>query len=149
MATCNPTPAPRYPVHVAPELRPLVAHLLARYPGIAIVSAGFRTLDDGSRQQDVRYCAPIARLLEAGLLTRAMVEASPDGRRGPQTTPAGCGFSLALDGLDDSSLPGCADLCIFTGERPRERERFSVKDAARELRRFTLGKRRKPARGAA
>jgi len=128
-------------VYVAPALRPLVAHLQARYPGVAIIEADFRALDDGTRQQNVRFCAPLARLLEAGLLTPAMAEASRDGRRGPQTTPAGDGFSLARGGLDDSSLPGCADLCIFTGTVPRERERFAVKDAARELRRFMLPRR--------
>ena len=139
------TPPRGYHPNVDRELHQLVRHLAARYPGITIVSAWMTTLDDGERQQDVRYQAPIDRLLEAGLLTRAMVAASQDGRRGPRTTPAGCGYSLALDGLDDRSTPGHADLYIYTGMRPRERERIGTTDAMRVLKGFTLGKRRKRA----
>lgn len=141
MATADTAPL-QHPARVAPELRQVVAHLFARYPRIAILSAGFRTLDDGPRQQEVRYSASIVRLLEAGLLTPETAEASRDGRRTPQTTPAGCGYSQAAERLHDSRLPGCADLSIYTGEQPRERERFGVKDAVRELHRFMLPRRR-------
>jgi len=131
--------------HIDPALAPLADQLRARYPGVRVVRATFTTLDDGTLQQNIRFAAPLARLLAAGLCTEAMVA---NARLGC-VTPIGDGYSLYDCPLDALVEPGNYDLSIFTGTRPRERERFSVKDAERELRRFTLAGRRRGQRGPA
>ena len=141
--------APQYHPYADRELQPLVRHLIARYPGITIVEARMSTLEAGILQQSVRYCAPIERLLEAGLVTPEMVarKDSFDYRRRGTNCPNGDGFSLFDEPIDEAGASlgpaGCWDLSIHTGAAPRERERISTKDAERELRRFMLPKRRK------
>ena len=146
--------AQHYHPYVDHELQALARHLIARYPGIVIVEATMHTLDDGTRQQSVRYCAPIEKLLEAGLVTPEMVARgkSFDDRRKGRHCPNGDGFSLFDKTIDERGASlgaaGYWDLHVHTGAAPRERERFNTKDAKRVLKAFTLGKRRKSARGA-
>ena len=119
--------------YIDAALRPLVAALKMRYPGVRIVEASLRPLRDDAPsvlQQSIRYQAPLELLRHVGLVTEEML-ASKAAR-----TALGDGFNLC-SGLDEASRPGCYDLSIFTGSVPRERERMSVKDAARVLRRIS------------
>ena len=94
------------------------------------------------------------KLLEAGLVTPEMVARgkSFDDRRKGRYCPNGDGFSLFDKTIDERGASlgaaGYWDLHVHTGAAPRERERFNTKDAKRVLKAFTLGKRRKSARGA-
>ncbi len=133
-----------WPVLVAPELRALAQRLEARYPGVKVLAADYFPLDGGTQQQCVRFLAPLDQLRAAGLVTDAMIATEGDGRRRcSAVTPIGDGYSLNAPGPVSSSTaaPGEWDLSIFTGAVPRERERFAVKDAERELRHFMLPKR--------
>jgi hypothetical protein len=136
MAEKNPIPFQDW--HVTPDLRPLVAHLRARYPGVEVTDARMRTLDDGTVQQSVSYVGPIDKLLGYGLVTPEMVARGRylDDRRKGRHCPNGDGFFIP------SKSDGALELSIHTGSWPRERERFSVRDAERELRRFMLPRRK-------
>lgn len=113
--------------HVDRRLLPLVKKLRERYPGVAVVSASLTTLDNGIRQQNIRFAAPIDRLLECGLVTYEMVVSLHDGRRRLSSrTPLGDGYTLFDGPVDGLVAPGNWDLHIFTGAAPRERERFST-----------------------
>lgn len=133
-----------WPVLVSPELRCLSQRLESRYPGVKVLAADFLTLTDGSRQQCVRFSAPLERLRAAGLVTNAMVasEVGPRRRWGAYTS-IGDGYGLYPAHPGSISKPGDWDLHLFTGAAPRERDRFNVKDAASELRRFMLPKSRR------
>jgi hypothetical protein len=113
------------------ELRPLAAKLRARYPDVRIVWAHYSTNGKNEKQQTIRYQAPLMVLIEHGLVTHAML-----GGDGSGIYPIGDGFHLCRNGLDAESRPGCCDLSVFTGMTPRERHRFSVKDAARLLKKI-------------
>ena len=114
--------------YVSPELIPLARALEGRYPGVSVVYGRMTQWDDGTVQQHIRYCAPLEMLRHYGLVTTEMEQL-----RNPGRTALGDGFHLC-QGLDDLSLPGCYDLSILTGSRPRERDRISTKDAQRLLR---------------
>lgn len=112
----------------------LAKALMARYPGVQVVGALVTELDDGTLQQNIRYQAPLERLRACGLVTDAMLSRVKDGC-GSGNTPMGDRYFLC-DRLDDLSNPGCLDLLTYTGTVQRERERMSVRDAARILKRF-------------
>jgi len=106
-----------------------VAQLRARYPGVRIVEANYSRLEDGTRQQNIRYQAPLPLLEHYGLVTKDMLVRRP---RMKSVTPLGCGFHLS-DDLDCESRPGCWDLLIFTdGDAARVpiRQRFDGVKAA-------------------
>ena len=109
----------------------LLAQLQRRYPGVEVTRVEVNDRDDGP-QQAIRFAAPLDRLVECGLVTGAMVERR---RRLDVRTPIGDGYSLHEEGGDRWALH------VYTGSAPRERERFAVKDAERELRRFRLPRR--------
>ena len=120
--------------YIDQALRPLVAQLRARYPGIRIVEARYSRDHWGTLQQCVRYQAPLELLRHVGLVTEGMLER----RRGPRgnLNCVGDGFNLC-EGLDQASRPGCYDLSIFTGAVPYDdRVRIGVRQAAQLLRRI-------------
>lgn len=104
----------------------IVERLAARYPGVRIVEAFLAEGYNGALQQNVRFQAPLEVLKAHGLLTDDMVR---------NTTPIGDGFSLT-QGLDKRSTHGHSDLFLFTGAVPRERDRFSTREAQRVLKQF-------------
>jgi hypothetical protein len=147
MATQDSNPYPEVHLYADAELQALVRHLAARYPGVVIVSARMKSLDDGTRQQNIDYAGPIEKLLEYGLVTQAMIANSRGSRCGSLYTPEGNGFSLFDGPIDELSASLCPAggwcLSIYVNDAPRERERFNVKAAERLLRQFRLPRRRK------
>ncbi len=129
---------PRYPIGYATSL---LARLRARYPGVGVTHAEMHDQGRGWLLLVVKFEAPLAVLLEAGLVTSAMVEAAwHRRRRGPSrdTNPIGDGFSLY------GSEQG-AQLTIYTATSPRERPRIATDDARRLLKRFMLPRHRRTA----
>lgn len=126
------------------NLRHLVRQIEARYPGVHVLMAEIRTFDDGTRQQNLRLQAPIEVLRANGLLT-ARVDAQ-------QNAPPRCwngvddwGNHFGLyDRFDCLSKPGHWDLMLYTRSVPYERERFSVREAERVLKRIAKASRAKP-----
>lgn len=119
----------------------LLAALRHRYPDLEITEAVINDFPDielpnGGPSQRVEFRGPLARLMEQGLVTEAMIDNANDRRRGTRTTPIGDGFTLFWE--DVAGYP--ARLTIFTRCVPRERPRMAVQDALRVLRRFTTAK---------
>lgn len=126
----------QFDILIEPSLRPMVAKLRARYPGIEVTAASIEKRGDVT-QQEIRFCGPLDMLLACGLVTPAMVENSNDSRRGAANTPIGDGYSLfTAQTFDSKSATDHWALSMFTGSRPRERARISVTRAARELKRI-------------
>lgn len=114
------------------EASALRAALQARYPSVRVREVDFRVLLHlNVVQQDAKFEGTIEQFLACGLIDARMIEQRH--KCGP-CTPLGDGFTLHVE--DDE-----ARLVLFTGSVPREREKFSVRDAERLLRRFTLRKR--------
>ena len=118
--------------YIDDELRPLVAQLRRRYPGVRIVEATMGTLHDGTPQQDIRFQAPLAELQRLGLVTDEMLRLHKAGRC---DVSIGDGFFLT-DYIDDESRPDCWDVSIWTPARPRERPNINVSRARQVLRRI-------------
>ncbi|MBI3043560.1 MAG: hypothetical protein HYY78_12140 [Betaproteobacteria bacterium] len=118
------------PDYIHYELQPLADKLRARYPGVRIVWAHYGTMKDGTRQQVIRYQAPLSALKRAGLLTDEMLRAH---ERGGNLTEMGDAFGLHT-GVDVESVSGRHDLVIYTPSYPHECSRIAIKDAKRLLR---------------
>ncbi len=119
----------------------LLARLTQRYPGMQIgANSWVEKCSDGSVTQCVTFKAPLSDLLKFGLVTEKMMheerECRPDHYR---TNANGDRFSLEGD-------ERTASLTIWTNTEPHERPRIAVHDAARQLKRFMLPRRRKAAR---
>jgi hypothetical protein len=127
-------------MYIDEALRPLVDALRRRYPGVRIVEARYSRNHWGTLQQCVRYQAPLGLLRHVGLVTEDMLER----RRGPRrhVTELGDGFHLC-EQLDQASRPGYHELFIITGAAPYDdRDRISVREAARLLRQLAKMARR-------
>lgn len=120
--------------HYSRDMHALTARLRLRYPGLDVTEAAIGPRADGLMQQTVTFRGPLARLVEFGLVTEAMILHAKDARRGKNSTPIGDGFTLFH--LEDNS----AFLSLYSAEEPRERERLSVHDARKALARFRLAK---------
>jgi hypothetical protein len=104
----------------------LVRELHARYPGVSVIDALIRDRGDGVTQQWVTFAAPLETLRSSGLLTDDMLN---------NRTPIGDGFVL-VKSSDSLSKHGCWKLSLFTESVPRERDRFSLTEAKRVLKRI-------------
>ena len=133
----------RWDSSVAPELRRVAVQLEVRYPGVKVASASRHQQNDGSIQQCIQFAATLDVLRKVGLLTDAMTAAESSRLIHLRcVTPIGDGFGL-YRAQEESSTDDASGwhLYLYTGAAPRERDRFAVRDAARELRRFMLPKR--------
>lgn len=83
-------------------------------------------------QQFIRFQALLSSLKTHGLVTEQMLTGTRWERF---ATPVGDGFCLS-SALDCASKPGWWDLMLMTESEPRERDRFSVRDAERVLKRI-------------
>jgi hypothetical protein len=96
-------------------LRPLVARLRARYPGVTVVEARRTEWDDGFVQQIVRYRATLSELKRCGLVTEEMLT-----RR---NAVSACGETSLGDGFHLSRCAGDArgewELDVSTESAPR------------------------------
>jgi len=130
--------------YIDQALRPLVAALRNRYPGVRIVWAHYVHTHWGELQQCVRFQAPLEVLRHGGLVSDSMIaalrgtgeSAQLDGRRRPRTTE--CGDSCSLHSqFDQASRPGYFDLIITSSAIGTDwRTDMSLREAARALRRI-------------
>lgn len=123
--------------HIDRALRPLVEKLRARYPEVQVIEARKTVWDDGFVQQIVRYRAPLADLMHAGLVTDEMLK--------ERKAQSACGETSLGDAfhLSECSTPesgeGCWELDLCTESVPRDRELKRTDDARRVLERIFQG----------
>ena len=121
----------------------LATRLAERYPGVQITvelvhidrKCAAQTVE--GPQQRVTFRAPLERLALYGLVTDKMLEQAYLARHWQDDDLlAGDGYFLREHG-------GVAALTRYTEATPRPSRKTSVRDAQRELRRFTLRRRKR------